>query len=158
MIDEFEAKLAKEENKEKKSASPSPSKLQPASKKITKATRTRPTRGKPSEPEAKKSVSKTTSSRASKKALEEAQISIEQSGGFAHDTPVKISQHGLWEEGGITKGLDGKEGLQRVMFQVEWKKRKDGTQPTPNYYRYNVLKKKCPVLLLDYIEGMVTFG
>jgi len=159
MIDDFEAKYAKSHQTEKKP--PSPSKLQPASKKISKPTR--PTRSsknaKPKEEEEpKKNTTKTNNARSNNKKVEEVQLSLEQSGGFAHDIPVKITQHGLWEERGVTTGIDGKEGLERVMFQVEWKKRKDGTQPNPNYYRYSVLKKKCPTLLLDYIEGLVSFG
>lgn len=85
-------------------------------------------------------------------------MSVEQAGGFAHDIPVRVVQHGLFDERGNTKVADGKEGLERIMFQVEWKKRKDGTQPPPTYYKYNILKKKCPVLLLDYIEGLVSFA
>ena len=79
-------------------------------------------------------------------------------GGWAHDIAFEITDHAILEENESTiRSLSGKAALGRVLFKVEWKKRKDGTQPLSSYYKYSTLKKKCPYLLLDYVENMVHF-
>lgn len=71
---------------------------------------------------------------------------------------MEISDHAILEENEKeVKNLSGKAALGRVLFKVDWKKRKDGVQPASTFYRYNTLKKKCPYLLLDYVENMVHF-
>lgn len=80
-------------------------------------------------------------------------------GGWAHDVAMQITDHAILEEDeSEVKGLSGKAALSRVLFKVEWKARKDGSRPADTFYGYNTLKKKCPYLLLDYVENMVHFG
>jgi len=78
-------------------------------------------------------------------------------GGWSHDVALEITDHTILEEND-GKNVSGAAALNKVLFQVSWKKRKDGVQPAPTFYRYNTLKKKCPYLLLDYVEGMVQFS
>jgi hypothetical protein len=71
-------------------------------------------------------------------------------GTLTTDTPVKICAHTLLED----KKPDDCS-IKRLFFKVEWNKREDGTSPEPSFYSYNILKKKAPGIILDYIENVV---
>jgi len=83
---------------------------------------------------------------------------IQNSGTFSIDDPLKILDHAILDDSGHKLADTTKNtSLNQVYFEVEWQKRKDGTDPGPTYYTYTVLKKNCPSLILDYIENMVHF-
>ena len=79
-------------------------------------------------------------------------------GTWARDSALRITDHAaIGDNEEVLKGLSGREALKHLLFKVEWDTRKDGTTPQGGFYQYQLLKKKCPQLVLDYIEDMVQF-
>lgn len=74
------------------------------------------------------------------------------------DTPIRISDHAILDEQSKSVvDISGRTSLKKIYFQVDWKKRKDGYQPASSFYSYTLLKKKMPLIILDYVEDMVHF-
>eukprot|EP01017_Pseudomicrothorax_dubius_P013336 TRINITY_DN1582_c0_g1_i1.p1 TRINITY_DN1582_c0_g1~~TRINITY_DN1582_c0_g1_i1.p1 ORF type:complete len:249 (+),score=49.06 TRINITY_DN1582_c0_g1_i1:100-747(+) len=66
-----------------------------------------------------------------------------------HDVPAKISEFKQ------VKGPSGEGNVTNMFFKVEWRSRKDGTKPAGTYFSNEILRKRCPQLLLDYYEERI---
>lgn len=76
-------------------------------------------------------------------------------GDLFHNMPVQITDHATL--GNKSKNMNREleqVPLQELLFKVEWGD-KNGKKPAPTYFSYNILKHKCPFLVLDYIEKMI---
>jgi hypothetical protein len=76
-------------------------------------------------------------------------------GDFFHEVPIKITDHATFG-GKMKTPLKDQDRipLQDLFFKVEWAPRKNGKVASPAYFSYNILKQKCPFIVLDYIEKM----
>jgi len=50
-----------------------------------------------------------------------------------------------------------KVDLLDAYYKLEWAKRKKGVTPVPLFLRGTVLKKRCPVKLIEYLEKAFVF-
>ena len=128
------------EPKEKKEKN-STSSLLDESKKISKKSKEAPKE--PKEPKEKKS--------APKKEKEE-KIKM---GDFDKDVVLRISDHAILSEKlGTMINVDTRTPIKDMFFSIQWKKRSDGTVPTPAFYPFYALKDRSPEFLLDYIGSL----
>jgi len=76
-------------------------------------------------------------------------------GNFAEHIPLRIIDHATFTKKGRNQFTEENLPLEDMFFKIEWKPYKNGKTPAPTFFSYNILKQKCPFLVLDYIEKMI---
>lgn len=75
-------------------------------------------------------------------------------GSFDYDRPLKISGHGVLNiENGTLDVSDETVPLEKMYYRVEWEA-KGKAKPKDSYYGFDILRQRCPNILLEYVKGM----